>query len=1393
MVLLQPQTWKLLLLMWLLQTDICAGQQSVQIQEGPLYRVKGFPMSIYCSVSGLTTFRTQDFAFSIYHPTKREPIQIISTNDRNFAYAIYSKRVREGNIEIKRLSDTSVTFHIKSLSENDSGRYECYTPNTDGRFFGTYSAETTVNVIEDTLVVSYSGPASHSISVGESLQLECQISSHTFQHTHLSVTWYLRGSNDTRPIISLDRYLTIKPAPEFEHRYRSGHITMEKIEDTTYRLKITQIQQSDSGELYCQADEWVQDPDRSWFRICHKTSKGSNIEVKALDTPQKEGSFVTQIQVLNEALEEGDTMEIQCSIEAQKLPGNFFAMTWLRNNMIVAQFDYNGVQTIADTYIKREKDGELRTVRKRDKNFVLTIQPVRVEDQGTYQCNAENVETETGSFIRGKKQLSNEAHVHIRTKESGLAVVMTRQLVNVTEGETLQISCSISGAKGLLSVSWQHKKSTSNSFSDVITLSREGVMGAVGPQYQHRGLRTFRSNVADFILELNGALPSDSGEYMCIVSEWNMESNGNLKKVNSQSQQGWVSVKSIDSLAKVVLKTRTVHVTENSPIKMFCSVKAPKVSLAVTWKFEPQNSTSQKDIICIDHIGSMSCGAEQQEYQMETQVQESGTDYILKVLRASNQQVGKYQCQIDAYDKNIQKTRKLSNPLAITVRRPASQLSVSTNLKSPLKIQANSNTEINCLVTSATFNSSRFEVTWKHGTESLLRMGPEGVITQEIDERISMKRTDRKTFQLMMRQVKPTDSGHYHCSVQEWIQDPNGNWYNLDTKSVTIKIDVFEKEGDFNMDKTNAQLEVTEGEQVKLNCSLKPSGLEQTFRYSLSWFFQSQDQSTVKLLTYSHDGRLQFQVTDSDVQHRLYFSRPIINVFYLSIVNSIPSDSGSYYCEVDQYQSDCKGKWERKASNRSGVTNVMVHFIANKLQVHKSRRSLNVTDIQTGFMVECKITSRSSEKSVFEVTWSRRQKDERPLTIFTTSRDGTLRSAIPDRTLVYDRPSTTLYTLTVPNVDFSDNGQYQCQVVEWLQTAANTWRKVAEDKSGELFINVAGELRSTEGDFTLHTFATQQNATEGEQMDISCSITVDQVDTKFHYSFTWFVERQDSSASTFLLSHTHTGLLQYQSENQQLRGRLLFSRPTAKRSQLSILNLDPSDSGIYQCRVEQYQLNCEGNWEKRGFPKLISSIVNVHKIESKLQVHKSRRFLNVTDIQTGFIVECKITSRSSKKSVFEVTWSRRQKDEQLFSIFTASRDGTLHSMIPDRNLVYDRPSTTLYTLTIPNVDSSDNGQYHCQVIEWLQTDATTWRKVSEDKSGELSVNVEELLYEQPCSSGVTLGILIPLLCVLLVVVILLLIKFKKMKSTLKKEKKCLWAESMPLSTVTETAAGTKVQ
>uniref|UniRef100_A0A8C2JPU7 Ig-like domain-containing protein n=1 Tax=Cyprinus carpio TaxID=7962 RepID=A0A8C2JPU7_CYPCA len=355
---------------------------NVQIQLGPLYRVKGYPISISCNVTGFTGPPTRDFQFILKKPNME--LNIISTSDPEFAYGVFSGRTRNKEIYIQRLSGSSVLLWIKNLQENDAGDLLCVTLHTGGAYYGDYDDETVLStVIADTLEASYSGSPSQSLSEGDPLQLECQVSSQTFQHTHLMVTWFLHGEEDEnpRPIITLDKDLTVRPGAGFEDRYHAGLIGMDKVEDTTYRLKMPQVQQSDQGKFFCKATEWIQDPDRSWTQIAHKT---------------------------------------------------------------------------------------------------------------TTAC------------------------------DSDLAVVMAMKDA-VTEGDALRVVCSVSGFKGPLSVSWQHKKDSGASFSDVISLTHEGVMKDVGSRYQSRNVQTFHSPAGNFTLELGASATSDSGEYKCIVSEWTVQ------------------------------------------------------------------------------------------------------------------------------------------------------------------------------------------------------------------------------------------------------------------------------------------------------------------------------------------------------------------------------------------------------------------------------------------------------------------------------------------------------------------------------------------------------------------------------------------------------------------------------------------------------------------------------------------------------------------------------------------------------------------------------------------------------------------------------------------------------------------------------------------------------
>ncbi len=120
---------------------------------------------------------------------------------------------------------------------------------------------------------------------------------------------------------------------------------------------------------------------------------------------------------------------------------------------------------------------------------------------------------------------------------------------------------------------------------------------------------------------------------------------------------------------KVSLKSRTTNVPIDSPVELLCTVKGPKVSLAVRWMFQPRNSTVQTNILSIRHTGEIAWRADQRNYQLSIQALPTDTRFTLMLPRASKQQEGQYQCQVDAYQKDVQKALKNSNLLAVTVQK----------------------------------------------------------------------------------------------------------------------------------------------------------------------------------------------------------------------------------------------------------------------------------------------------------------------------------------------------------------------------------------------------------------------------------------------------------------------------------------------------------------------------------------------------------------------------------------------------------------------------------------------------------------------------------------------------------------------------------------------------
>lgn len=154
-------------------------------------------------------------------------------------------------------------------------------------------------MIADTLSASMA-PQILTHTEGDAVELTCEVSKSTAQHTHLSVGWYhLQEAGDRRAeeVLTFSKDFVLRPGPSYVQRFLAGDVRLNKVGNTTYKLSIGGVELSDRGQLYCEAAEWIEDPDETWKDISHKQTERTSLAVmsqgKALaDSHVGSNSFV---------------------------------------------------------------------------------------------------------------------------------------------------------------------------------------------------------------------------------------------------------------------------------------------------------------------------------------------------------------------------------------------------------------------------------------------------------------------------------------------------------------------------------------------------------------------------------------------------------------------------------------------------------------------------------------------------------------------------------------------------------------------------------------------------------------------------------------------------------------------------------------------------------------------------------------------------------------------------------------------------------------------------------------------------------------------------------------------------------------------------------------------
>uniref|UniRef100_A0AAX7TWL3 Ig-like domain-containing protein n=1 Tax=Astatotilapia calliptera TaxID=8154 RepID=A0AAX7TWL3_ASTCA len=642
-----------------------------EAQAGPLYRVLGSPLYITCSVSGFRSENTdKHFEFRMTKPSNPDfEIQIISSHEDTFGYSSHLTRVRKNEIALKRLSPNSVRFEIKSLQKTDEGEYECTAVNLEGAYDGEYSAKTVVKVIEDSLSVSSSASTPLSLNEGEALTLTCLASSSTSQHTHLSVAWYLHkdGQEDAQPIISLNRDFTLSPGQGFERRYQAGLIRLDKWGEASYSLKMAEVEPSDQGRIYCQAQEWIQDPDGSWYIIIQKNAEEMTLTVVEPSSP----SLAVEISAQPAALQEGQELMLSCNINTQDVEKRFFSVAWLKGSVELARIGPTGVLTVAPEYSVRQKNGELRAARTGNRNYRLILKPVRTEDQGEYICTVWPQERgQDDTFIEGEPKDSSPQRVSVSA--TGFPQKIMKMLspflvsrldvspipaLTRTISTDITITCSIvkkTSESSLYSITWLHEENAGN--KTIVSLDRNSIVTESQVDLRQR-ISMRRSKGPTFELIIRQARISDKGLYTCKVGEWLQDPRGEWYLLSTVSKSTVLTITEPAPNLRLDKKEQQLTAKEGEEVKLNCSITSgasgSSVFYRVIWHYAAHSSSLKKaSLVELDHTGLVSYPENkdirglQERLRLSRPTQKS---FYLSIQKAHEEDSGTYWCQVDQY------------------------------------------------------------------------------------------------------------------------------------------------------------------------------------------------------------------------------------------------------------------------------------------------------------------------------------------------------------------------------------------------------------------------------------------------------------------------------------------------------------------------------------------------------------------------------------------------------------------------------------------------------------------------------------------------------------------------------------------------------------------------
>ncbi|CDQ60635.1 unnamed protein product [Oncorhynchus mykiss] len=423
-------------------------------------------------------------------------------------------------------------------------------------------------------------------------------------------------------------------------------------------------------------------------------------------------------------------------------------------------------------------------------------------------------------------------------------------------------------------------------------------------------------------------------------------------------------------------------------------------------------------------------------------------------------------------------------------------------------------------------------------------------------------------FRLSVTRAGRREAGTYQCSALLWRRNYDNTWSKVANRtSNLLGISVLQPVSKLRVQKTNQSLVYLEDSRVRVNCSVASQ-------------------------------------TSQDSQHAVLWYRLSPRLYALTLNRAESSDSGTYYCLVEEWLTDPDGAWYRLARDSSGFTQVLVrqperrdtgtnwHGTPHSAFTHRNlpkRNSKSPVSLSVSVVVSscCSrpMPGAGQGAKALVCYFSRKVDTSSPHIAETHLFPSSARPCACLQFECYFIPPSLFLHPFFPPSPLSPNLPLSISLPSLSLALSAEVRLQVEESESNITVSQSGSIR------------------------LGCSIP-SQSSRDSRFSVSWYVERpeeedeeEEDQLCVFSIGHDAVFGNGNCSPTEEAgpNSRLQFERTTSDLYSLTIQGARPADTGRYYCHVEEWLLNPRNAWYRLATNNSGVTIVTVIQQVSTLQ------------------------------------------------------------------------------------------------------------------------------------------------------------------------------------------------